>query len=489
MKPHVNSLAEPELEFGGRQTHVDVRTGLRLFGPVDRDSETAPSDVRVGLIGTTETTSRVRGWLQACAEGVEAKKGKKPNLFQRFPGFSDESSFGANRIFEDRWTEVFTKSEVAELSGLSPLSVVSRSVEAFVERAERLTQKAPLSVLIVAPPPDLLKILDEHGKNPGGAADQPLDDGEDSSGAKGDIPAFHDLLKARGMSIRVPLQMVRPPTYGWKPRREPGGPQLSLQDEATIAWNIFSALYYKAGGGLWRLVRDPAALSSCFAGISFYRSLDHGQLLTSVAQVFNERGEGVVVRGAQAQLSKTDRQVHLDEKDAFELMANAIEVYRQEHRHAPARLVVHKTSRYSEQETAGFSAAARQERVDVVDLVNVRRSFTRLFRHGEFPPLRGTLLHTGTDKGTIYLRGSVPFFEVYPGLYVPRPLEFSVEYAEATTLQIAEEMLGLSKLNWNNTQFDGGEPITVRAARRVGDILKCVPDEEAVLQPGFRFFM
>jgi hypothetical protein len=49
-------------------------------------------------------------------------------------------------------------------------------------------------------------------------------------------------------------------------------------------------------------------------------------------------------------------------------------------------------------------------------------------------------------------------------------------------------MLSLSKLNWNNTQFDGGEPITVRAARRVGDILKCVP-EGAPIQPSFRFYM
>jgi hypothetical protein len=49
-------------------------------------------------------------------------------------------------------------------------------------------------------------------------------------------------------------------------------------------------------------------------------------------------------------------------------------------------------------------------------------------------------------------------------------------------------MLSLSKLNWNNTQFDGGEPITVRAARRVGDILKCVA-EGGKVQPTFRFFI
>ena len=44
---------------------------------------------------------------------------------------------------------------------------------------------------------------------------------------------------------------------------------------------------------------------------------------------------------------------------------------------------------------------------------------------------------------------------------MPRPLEFSVAQADTPLEQLAREMLSLSKLNWNNTQFDGGEPITV----------------------------
>jgi hypothetical protein len=71
---------------------------------------------------------------------------------------------------------------------------------------------------------------------------------------------------------------------------------------------------------------------------------------------------------------------------------------------------------------------------------------------------------------------------------VPRPLEFTAIDATMTLQLLGREMLCLSKLNWHNTQFDGGEPITVRAARRVGDILKCVPEGGAV-QASFRFFM
>ena len=87
----------------------------------------------------------------------------------------------------------------------------------------------------------------------------------------------------------------------------------------------------------------------------------------------------------------------------------------------------------------------------------------------------------------MYLRGSVQFFQAYPGMYVPRPLELTVASSETPLEQLAKELLWLSKLNWNNTQFDGGEPITVRAARRVGDILKCVREGQRI-QPSFRFY-
>jgi hypothetical protein len=128
----------------------------------------------------------------------------------------------------------------------------------------------------------------------------------------------------------------------------------------------------------------------------------------------------------------------------------------------------------TEGEIRGFRAATEEHKIDSSELLTLRRSFTRLFRGKTYPPLRGTFLNLQPGTGILYLRGSVQFFQTYPGMYVPRPLELSVSSSETPLEQLAEEILSLSKLNWNNTQFDGGEPITVRAARRVGDILKCV---------------
>jgi hypothetical protein len=83
-------------------------------------------------------------------------------------------------------------------------------------------------------------------------------------------------------------------------------------------------------------------------------------LLTSVAQVFNERGEGVIVRGGQAQISKEDRQVHLDHNNAYTLLVHALNVYKAEHKNLPARVVIHKSSTYTKEEKDGFIQASKR---------------------------------------------------------------------------------------------------------------------------------
>ena len=484
-------IDEPLLEFG-TGTHIDVRFGIAQHCPFDVAQATAPTNIRIGLLGSTGSIEELSAWLEKVASGVPGKASRRVNFHPSFPGFSEETCFRARLVTDQRWVGVMTQSEVDALIS-QPLSrVVSSSVDLFVQRGEEILDENSLDVLICAPPSDLLEKLDKAvSAAPLVESDIDIDEGtDDAGGVKTDVAPFHDLLKARGMKLGVPLQMVRPPTYGGEETRADSRLRgTALQDEATRAWNFFTALYYKAGGIPWRLVRNPASFASCYAGVSFFKSLDGERVLTSVAQVFNERGEGIIVRGANAQKTEVDRQPHLSGDDAHDLISAAISTYRREHRHTPARLVVHKTSNYATEERDGVLRAASEQNIELVDLVAVDRSFTRLFRTGTNPPLRGTFLDLSPEKAILYLRGSVGFFEMYPGMYVPRPLEMTVAKAESTKQMLAAEMLALSKLNWNNTQFDGGEPITVRAAHQVGNILKCVPSDSEVLQRGFRFYM
>ena len=105
---------EPELEFGNGGTHVDIRYGLTRHGPLDLGEASAPSQLKVGLVGTEETIAGIRQWFDRCREGIAAKQSKLSNLFPPFPGFSENSSFvrpwfsttaGPRRFDNVRWMQ------------------------------------------------------------------------------------------------------------------------------------------------------------------------------------------------------------------------------------------------------------------------------------------------------------------------------------------------------------------------------------------------
>ena len=107
---------------------------------------------------------------------------------------------------------------------------------------------------------------------------------------------------------------------------------------------------------------------------------------------------------------------------------------------------------------------------------------------GVYPPKRGTLLTISETEGVLYTRGTVDFYKTYPGMYVPNPLKITVYEQDLSLESLCDEILGLTKMNWNNTQFDGHEPITVRAARQVGKILKYVGRNDPI-EPRYAHYM
>lgn len=200
------------------------------------------------------------------------------------------------------------------------------------------------------------------------------------------------------------------------------------------------------------------------------------------------RGDGVIVRGAAATISKEDRQPHRAEEDAYQLLVDALDLYRREHKNLPARVATFKMSRHNAAELAGFQQAIADRGVDSFDLLSVGSASAKLFRRGAYPPLRGTLLTLDDREQILYTRGSVEFFSTYPGMYVPQPLAMRIDAGDTTAKELARETLALTKMNWNNTQFDGHAPITIRAARQVGNILKYVGPYDP-LEPRYANYM
>ena len=467
MKITPQLLEEPMLEFGEQGQHIDPRLGLARYGPL----QPMPGDrVSIGLIGTAETTEGFEQWMDRLKSEIPGKSDKLPNLFPPFPGLGNDNPFRCRFEVNPAVRRVLPMRDIEDVVSIRKHSeAVEEAAALFKDQAEAMFEGSERpDVIVAALPFDLImRVVND-------VTGQAGDDTDDRD--EGPID-FRDLLKAQALHLQRPTQLVWPTTWDddVKIPRKLKATARRVQDPATRAWNLFNALFYKAGRTPWRLPRPDDQLKTSYVGIGFYRDLSGQRLLTSTAQMFDERGKGLIVRGGRARIDKGDRHPYLDRNDAYDLVRRSLKAFFNHHSHYPARVVVFKTSRFERGEVDGIGQALGEANVAYSDLVWVsENSPITLHREGSYPPFRGTLVGLG-GNAVLFTRGSVPYYRTYPGLRVPNPLMLRPHRHDTPLCDIARDVLALSKMNWNTTQFDGALPIPIRAAKQVGRVLKHVP--------------
>lgn len=459
---HVN---EPRLEFF-EGLHVCPRRGISAYGVYDKGSLSRRTRILIGAIGISKDIEEFSHLMERMKYPISADvDDHKENLFPDFCGFNQDVGFHAELVFNQDLARPLRQLDVERISNIqSRTQRIEEAIDLYYEEIKFLAQNRPVDVIVCL----LSKtIYDAVSKDSAMEGDEKL---EESIEVQSELN-FRRALKAKAMHLTKPLQLMRLDSL--MPAAK------SQQDDATKAWNLATALYYKAGAtNPWRLEKVESNTLSCALGIAFYRSRDKKTLNTSLAQVFDELGNGLILRGTPVYLEKGDRTPKLSEEQAYTLFKAALDEYRNAMRMYPGRVVVHKTSNFSNPEISGFMAAASELRIDTVDFVTVMDSRLRLFRSGAYPPYRGTSLVLDDQRQLLYTRGSIWYYKTYPGMYIPQPLELRVVRSEQSPAFLAKEILGLTKMNWNNTQLDGKYPITLSCARKVGEIMKYLDEHE-----------
>ena len=458
-------IKEPRLEFA-RGEHICPRRGIGAHGVYDMTRKTRRDTINIGAVGTNECLEGLYKWLGYCIAGIEAPTdARHPNLTLTFPGFRKDRAFAADLVYGDELSRATKDTDIKNIIKIEDnRQRIEAALELYYEEVKFLAQNRQVDVIICVIPTKLhSKIVAQESVGKEEKLEEVID-------AAGELN-FRRALKARTMHLGKPLQLLLETSLKVNRRDQ--------QADCVKAWNLCTALYYKSGPVVpWRLKQQSARFTTCAVGIAFYRSRDYSVTNTSLAQIFDELGTGIILRGTPVDLEKDDRVPHLKEDQAYNLLVAALEEYRIALKNYPARLVVHKSSRFDEAELKGLKSAGEALKIDSMDFVTVLDSRLRLLRTGNYPPFRGTLVHVDDARYALYSRGSVWYYSTYPGLYVPQPIELRIAEAEESPSFLAREILGLTKMNWNNTQFDGKYPVTLGCARKVGEILKYLGDHE-----------
>ena len=447
-------------------THICPRRGITEYGVFDQSQATRRQEIFIGGVGTSHCVDLLTRWIERCRGVIAAASDvKQENLRLPFCGFNQGSGFGTDITFSSDLSRTLKNSEVKEILDIKNRDQrVLKAINYYYENIKFLAQNRHVDVIVCVIPEKLYKVIATE-ENSG---EETLEDEESHF----EELNFRRALKAKTMPLGKPLQLIR--QVSLNETKVPG-----QQDDATKAWNFCTALYYKSGPTIpWKLDQSSAKASSCAVGLSFYRSRDRQILRTSLAQIFDELGNGLILRGTPVEIDKRDRVPRLSAQQAYELLMAALKEYRVALRTYPARVVIHKSSIFSEEEIEGLESAARKVNIDTVDFITVMDSELRLFREGNYPPYRGTLAQIDENRQLLYTRGSVWYYQTYPGLYVPQPIELRIVKSEESLSFIAREILGLTKMNWNNTQFDGKYPVTLGCSRKVGEIMRYLTDSD-----------
>jgi hypothetical protein len=147
---------------------------------------------------------------------------------------------------------------------------------------------------------------------------------------------------------------------------------------------------------------------------------------------------------------------------------------------------MHKTSAFEAGEGAGFMSALRE--VPVVEFVTLSETPLRLVRFGNYPPKWGTLLLINEAAAYLFTSGFMAALGTYPGQHIPAPIRIKTDEG-ASVIQVAQDVLSLTRMNWNTASLTVSQPVTLSFARRIGGIMDEYGDREPKPQSSFRFYI
>lgn len=504
MNTNINLLNEPLLEFAHNQCEAHPKDGLFLYGPTKSAAEGAA--LKFGVIGTKEGLALFDKWGATISGYIPPYKENVAH-HSSFPGF--EAAFGLK--WPDSPAAQITLPAKDILNAIRITNrheAIKKTVDLFADAIEEYLinegEVTPDFWYVVIPDevhqwgrpqkaPPLDDRIEGTARMKTKVAKKFLQtpslfpkDNEEAELQLYDLN-FHNQLKARLLSKAV-IQIVRESTLQGGIPSEAEQTTRSVQDPATIAWNLCSTSYYKAAGPPWRLKDIRPGV--CYVGIVFKKDPsdpDSGNACCG-AQLFLGSGEGLVFRGAVGPwYSKKLKQFHLSEEKARELMELVIAGYKKIHGEQPKEVFIHGRTRFNKDEWEGF-LEGRPESTNVVGIRIRLIDDLKLYRLANQPPIRGTYYAARERMAYLWTKGYVARFNTYPGFETPNPLAIHIDWGKAELKQVAADILALTKVNFNGCNFGDGFPVTLSFADAIGEILTAAPNIEGAPQP-FKYYI
>lgn len=301
---------------------------------------------------------------------------------------------------------------------------------------------------------------------------------------------LHNFIKAFAVQKGISTQFVREKTIE---------SDLSCQ----IAWSLSLAIYVKALRTPWTLANVED--STVFAGIGYSISYNENgsEVLVGCSHIYSSDGQGVKYKLSKITDVTYDakKNPYLSENEAYQLGLNIKELFYKSFTDMPKRVVIHKRTPFKSQEIKGIINSLSSAGITNIDLIEIAyEDEVKFFEYGKmckidgFPVRRGVCFAINKNTAYLYTHGIAPsvrnpyFKYIKGGKSLPIPLKIVKHYGSGALEQIAMEILGLSKMNWNSFELYSKLPCTIESSNTIAKIGWMLSQYNGAVYD-YRFFM
>lgn len=486
IEPELTYLKEPQLSFGYNQKTSDPRDGLMLYGAFDR--EKIKGQVNIGIIGCEKQRGYLKDYLKKIHHPIHNNTNDVARPF--FAGL--ESVFGIHINFENIKEIDISDNEVNKFLHYQDghqrvFNLTKLYADELVKYSKQ--EEMPVTVWFVVISDDIYKYGRPNSKIPKSKENIKLglrpkdrnpnqgflfEDLNDLKEAYEFEINFHNQLKAKLLDDKIVTQIIKESTIAYEILwdKEDKIVKQRVFDSAK-AWNISTTLYYKVGGLPWRLgdVREDV----CYLGL-VYKKLENDQNNRSAccaAQMFIDSGDGMVFRGNIGDyFNPVTKEFHITKEDAINLINHSLEAFKEKLGKGkyPKEIFIHAKTYFDDEEWEGFKEAVEGKS----KIIGVRIQSTsefKLYRDFSFCVPRGMTMKVATNKAFLWTKGFISRLQTQVGLETPNPISVEVTRGDADIIQVCKDVLALTKLNYNACIFADGQPVTLRFADSIGEVL------------------
>jgi argonaute-like protein implicated in RNA metabolism and viral defense len=288
---------------------------------------------------------------------------------------------------------------------------------------------------------------------------------------------LHDFVKAYCVQRGISTQFLEENT-------------LAEKDQCSVWWWLSLALYVKSMRTPWVLESlDP---DTAFVGLGFSidPSAKRGQhVVLGCSHIYSARGEGL-----QFRLSKIEnpifrgRNAFMSKDDARRLGETIRQLFFDARLTLPHRVVLHKPTPFIRDEREGLcEGLGGVGNIEMIEIQrdNALRYVSSVWRNGRFdednfPVRRGTTVKLDDFTALIWVHGSTSAIDSQRRYFqgrrrIPAPILLRRYTGESDLNIVAQELLGLSKMNWNTFDLYTKEPATIHSSKeiaRIGSLLE-----------------